>query len=782
MEARDFLDNGKRRMLSLRFPGFRIYDCYSGLLETNFSEMMSLQPDITIGGIVIPELTFRLTRTDMTAHLSEIVSCEVGLEQSREDISDALPPFSALAPDAVVTRTAAGLWFLASGDTLYSVWLDADKTAHLGDSFSCGSAIGAVCASESRVNMDDTGSPRNVLGWIHLLHEEPPYLTSVPFRSAVRSTDGVIHGCEFGIPADDFPDIDGDGIISAADEQLILNAAANIGAGIPTGLTPDQERRADAAQDGKITAADGQLAGEFATQAGAGVYENSPAGWFCFLCGKPAAVTSGLHGQLLRDLAQQHAGISRAELYRNGGYYDSRTGITEIRYARYYASYADSIAGKPGALHIRPVSGMFTVFDFASYGDFLLTETDSQDEDTTEVECCGMLHLLVGLRAADFFTNTYFAVENFAALFANFTMWLRRKGIPIQEAAQDYLNLSALPVVEPDWQTADFSAVTADELLREFALLEGGNALLDRDGLLRLRWCGTDPVLTISPDVLGNLRIGNERLTSATGLDPFYNPVSENVIRTELQQDRMFLSVCTTAEGFSHAVRNVVEHFSDISQIPFDGKLLCGASPLLRAGDTIRAVTRSGTALCVQIMAQDAGQFPFLQSDISAPSGTGWVTQPIDTDALRVKSITADHVPEYVFAGEMPDISGMIVTAFQENGDSFPVDAALYRVTLGAMTGNVLLTVEFAGCTFRTYIQVRYSLQTAGGETLQTSGGERFAVDGHNTDNGYNTGLSGAFLMSQAEYDAAEHDADTKYIVRSGRHVREYLGEILTKG
>jgi len=41
-----------------------------------------------------------------------------------------------------------------------------------------------------------------------------------------------------------------------------------------------------------------------------------------------------------------------------------------------------------------------------------------------------------------------------------------------------------------------------------------------------------------------------------------------------------------------------------------------------------------------------------------------------------------------------------------------------------------------------------------------------------------NTGLTGLRLLTRQEYRATPHDPDTKYIVRDGDTVQEYLGSI----
>lgn len=80
-----------------------------------------------------------------------------------------------------------------------------------------------------------------------------------------------------------YPNVSGGQIVTASDAVDIMQAAANIGAGEPSGLTPAQEIKADADRDGVITAADASLVLQFTAACGAGEYENTPAGWALFL-------------------------------------------------------------------------------------------------------------------------------------------------------------------------------------------------------------------------------------------------------------------------------------------------------------------------------------------------------------------------------------------------------------------------------------------------------------------------------------------------------------------
>ena len=80
-----------------------------------------------------------------------------------------------------------------------------------------------------------------------------------------------------------FPDLDGDGRATAADASTILTAAANLGAGLESGLTREQALLADANRDGRITAEDAELVQTFSSLCGAGLYSNDRDGWTEFI-------------------------------------------------------------------------------------------------------------------------------------------------------------------------------------------------------------------------------------------------------------------------------------------------------------------------------------------------------------------------------------------------------------------------------------------------------------------------------------------------------------------
>ena len=88
-----------------------------------------------------------------------------------------------------------------------------------------------------------------------------------------------------GIPSDmqRYPDINGDGHVTAADAALILTAAENIAAGEASGLTAAQELLADADLDGTITVNDSALVLQYTAQVAAGQFEDSEANWLEYL-------------------------------------------------------------------------------------------------------------------------------------------------------------------------------------------------------------------------------------------------------------------------------------------------------------------------------------------------------------------------------------------------------------------------------------------------------------------------------------------------------------------
>ena len=110
------------------------------------------------------------------------------------------------------------------------------------------------------------------------------YVLYLDGKLLLRGT-GEMYDYGTAIPISDchFPDIDGDGRVTASDSSLILAAAANLGTGRESGLTPEQELLADANRDGSINAVDASLVLSFAAELGVGKYSNNQEGWTEFL-------------------------------------------------------------------------------------------------------------------------------------------------------------------------------------------------------------------------------------------------------------------------------------------------------------------------------------------------------------------------------------------------------------------------------------------------------------------------------------------------------------------
>ena len=80
-----------------------------------------------------------------------------------------------------------------------------------------------------------------------------------------------------------YPDLNGDGHVTAADAALILTAAERIAKGQPSGLTPAQELLADADLDGTITETDALLVLQYASAVMAGQFDDNLQNWLKYL-------------------------------------------------------------------------------------------------------------------------------------------------------------------------------------------------------------------------------------------------------------------------------------------------------------------------------------------------------------------------------------------------------------------------------------------------------------------------------------------------------------------
>ena len=110
--------------------------------------------------------------------------------------------------------------------------------------------------------------------------------------------DGIVlvEGVDISVdvPTVYFPDINGSGFVDASDATAILTAAAHIGAGEPSGLTPEQELLADANMDGLINARDHALVLRYVTATGTGRYANNIDGWTQFLKDEDVSIESSI--------------------------------------------------------------------------------------------------------------------------------------------------------------------------------------------------------------------------------------------------------------------------------------------------------------------------------------------------------------------------------------------------------------------------------------------------------------------------------------------------------
>jgi len=446
-------------------------------------------------------------------------------------------------------------------------------------------------------------------------------------------------------------------------------------------------------------------------------------------------LTAGLSEQnpYLHFDDQEHAPELPEELIQKILQSGTLSGTDHIRYC--HAGYSTSFATHVQKLSLRSVrnyesgvlrqkilSGGILDFEIKSYGKYTLKETSSQDEETLDLYCYGILDKLENLNAESFFTwGNFYQADDFSDLYQKFIAWLNQNGIEIQIAEQDFLNLDTLPLNQPDWSTADFSGITADQILKEFAILEGGNARMNHDHLLELGKNQSAPVLTVTAEALESVRLGTEKLAPAQGVE-ILNQNVRNLIRTSLKRDELCLSNLTDQENFSQACLKIIHSFDDYFYLPFSAMLLSGAGPFLRAGDSVRIVSKNRISVTVPVMMQEITVFPFLKSRISFTDGTSWETIPVDFSGMIINGIRAENWPSAVLVGEIPDFSDMIITALCANGENFQINTRLceFRITMITET-YARFTVVFMGLTSSTYETLLYALRTSDGEKLLTA-------------------------------------------------------------
>lgn len=444
-------------------------------------------------------------------------------------------------------------------------------------------------------------------------------------------------------------------------------------------------------------------------------------------------ITSPLYAAVVRDLGADLS-CNRITFDANGqespdpALLGVRTDMLTIRSRAVYRS---------GELHRSPVSGEVTRYVPDSYGTFVMREMAAQDEETDEVRLYGLLGEAAYIPAADFFrSGDFVGATTFAELYTAFLGWLSRQGLTLTAVQQSYLNLSDLRVTAPD-QTADFSGVTASDILRGLAALEGGNARLDKSGRLLLGWCGDTPVLTVSAESLSALRIGTEAPRAAQDID-LRAPDGKNVIATGQQPEQMWMRYLLDSTELDTACDRIVAAVDNRHRIPVTADLLEGAGPLLRAGDCIRLVTRSGGVLVTELMQQDVDAFPHMEARITTPDHTSWDTYTVDYEDTKVIGLTVTGWPAFVVSGYPPDTSGMAVTAnctrTGTESNDFIVDPALYSFSYTEQPAfdRCGMRVSFAGTQQGAYAALLYPL-TAAGEPLLTAGGSVLAVTERST-------------------------------------------------
>ncbi|MBR1529556.1 MAG: hypothetical protein IJ642_09705 [Oscillospiraceae bacterium] len=639
MQADDFLDDQKRRYFRLNFPDFFIDSENSFLLDVKFHEVISESPDIEIGNLTIPELYLQTGYADLKTLAGCEIQAESGIEQSREDVTEAVliiqEYFSDSGNELLLLRTVTGVWLAVQGNKIYSVRI----INHQADvvytyAFTSNREITGIWLEENDVQINSQNQIISSIGKAYLLHSHEPYLTCAVFQ-----TDGL----------------SGQKPYLHFDEQ---EYAPNL---------PEELIR-KILQSGDLTGTD-------------------------------------------------HIG------YGYAGYSTPFESHVQKLYLRSVRNYDDSQVLRKNIL-----SGEILDFEMKSYGKYTLKEISTQDEETLDLYCYGILDKLENLSAEPFFTRTsFFHADYFSDLYQNFIAWLNQNGIEIQTAEQEFLNLGTLPLMEPDWNTADFSGITAAQVLKEFAILEAGNARLNHDNLLELGRNYAAPVLTVTAEVLESVRLGTEKPAAAQGLE-ILNQDVRNLIRTSLKREDLCLESLTDQENFLQACSKIIHKFYDDFYLPFSASVLVGASPFLRAGDCIRIVSKNRISVTVPVIMQELTEFPFLKSRVSLSDGTSWETVPVNFSGMVVNGIAAENWPSNVLVGEVPDFSDMIITALRADGQNFQVNTRLceFEITMKTET-YAFFTVCFAGVSSGTYSNLLYALRTASGEKLLTTDGHPLA-------------------------------------------------------
>ncbi len=340
-----------------------------------------------------------------------------------------------------------------------------------------------------------------------------------------------------------------------------------------------------------------------------------------------ADASSLLERSVFRDLALEHySAVQSTVRYPDGTVDNYASQIETIR-----TSYFER------DILVREIlNGTQVLFDFCSYGNFIITESTVHEDDVMEMTAYGELYKLVGVNAEDFFTEEYIIEgETLADVYRSFCGYLSEKiGMQLTAAEQEFLNLDKL-IVTTIWADRNYQGITAARFLRELALLEGGCARVTADGKLLLGWCCKDPVLTLSANELDRLKISSNMPGAAEGLE-IYDPrpagvTHQNLVGTAIgnDDDMLYVYGLLYTKDIPEMLIAVIDSFSDPGIVPYSASAVCGGSPFLRAGETVRLISRAGAVIDAQVLMQDVSIFPMLHTELSAPDGTSWKTQSV---------------------------------------------------------------------------------------------------------------------------------------------------------
>lgn len=208
MEALDFLDISKERLVLLDFPGFTLTGDFHRLMEVTFSEVFNESPDITIGNLVVPEVTLTIDNSDAVFLDTQALDgmeffCKIALEDKRRDVSSVLRRLQKEYGRTLNTGfSACGSMIIASENrALRSCTIDEQNTLQLH------TAVGMIKEASGMVVEEDVryaadGTLISVEGTVWLYHEEVPYCSRHLMRCSAADPRILL----FGEPLEITPD------------------------------------------------------------------------------------------------------------------------------------------------------------------------------------------------------------------------------------------------------------------------------------------------------------------------------------------------------------------------------------------------------------------------------------------------------------------------------------------------------------------------------------------------------------------------------------------------